>query len=490
MTMTKEALSKEYSLFTFGRNSGLGQLLSPSMHDEVYYHISKLNEVPITKVQLNQLLVISQAGGVSDGFFQYYWKEAADSHPYDVKKVQFFDETWITGKDQTIVSHDHLRWGLYRIFIDGLLYFGNVIAGFKSLRSLPRTGIADFFSSKRFDTAAFAARGPCLPLKTIPKDDRYLISEMACKTFGEVPEDAEQARQMLHDALKRYRETKGGPVQFKQLLEELVGRGENNDQLMLSFDDVLAEDVKDADHLTKTFNGELAKFLTARESAVKNTALYLSMVNDLDVYVATSMRNRQNFRDMATACEKIFGDPKLTHLHLRYFDPTMSAAKGHEDKGLIECLMVQCAKVLVYCEGEKESYGKDAEAAMALSLGKPVIFYCDRGKKTMFYRDVHPLARLIDFRSGVAVGAIVSDDVMQVAELLKRTFENTMEYRIEHHEKRVGYLKLVEKLTESVVRLQTDDDLLASTFWNNYHNRQHEGFISLVAGKEAEWLHE
>src|SRR5947209_5226612 len=165
-------------------------------------------------------------------------------------------------------------------------------------------------------------------------------------------------------------------------------------------------------------------------------------------------------------------------MNLRYFDPTLSAAKGHEDKGLIECLMVKCAKVLVYCEGEKESYGKDAEAAMALSLGKPVIFYCDHGKKTRFYRDVHPLARLIDFRSGVAVGAIVSDDVLQVAELVKRIFENTMEYRIEHHEKRAGYLKLVEKLTDSVVRLQTDDDLLASTFWNNYHKREHQGVVS------------
>ena len=168
----------------------------------------------------------------------------------------------------------------------------------------------------------------------------------------------------------------------------------------------------------------------------------------------------------------------------------MSAAKGHEDKGLIECLMVKCAKVLVYCEGEKESYGKDAEAAMALSLGKPVIFYCDQGKKTNFYRDVHPLSRLIDFRSGVAVGAIVTAKVDQVSELLKRIFENTMVYRIEHHDKRHGYLKLVETLTESVVRLQTDDELLSATFWNNYHNRQRDGLVSLAAGKEAERLQE
>src|SRR2546422_11276080 len=156
------------------------------------------------------------------------------------------------------------------------------------------------------------------------------------------------------------------------------------------------------------------------------------MVNDLDVYVATSMRTRQNFRDMANACDQIFSDARLKDLHLRYFDPTMSAARGHEDKGLIECLMVKCAKVLVYCEGEKESYGKDAEAAMALSLGKPVIFYCDKGVKTSFYRDVHPLSRLIDFRSGVAVGAIVSDSIEEVTELVRRIFANEMEYEFRH----------------------------------------------------------
>jgi hypothetical protein len=59
-----------------------------------------------------------------------------------------------------------------------------------------------------------------------------------------------------------------------------------------------------------------------------------------------------------------------------------------------------------------------------MSLAKPVIFYCnDPGRKT-FYRDAHPLTRLIDFESGVAVGAMITDSPEQVAELLARTFEN------------------------------------------------------------------
>ena len=170
---------------------------------------------------------------------------------------------------------------------------------------------------------------------------------------------------------------------------------------------------------------------------------------------------------MADTCERIFSDDRLKHLNLRYFDPTLSAAAGHEDKGLIECLMVKCAKMLVYCAGEKESYGKDAEAAMALSLGKPVIFYCDQERRRRFYRDVHPLSRLIEFETGVAVGAMVTDEVQDVYELIYRTFENKMVYYLE--QSRPGFLRLKDKLTDSVVRLQTNDQLLTETFWNHYH---------------------
>jgi len=194
------------------------------------------------------------------------------------------------------------------------------------------------------------------------------------------------------------------------------------------------------------------------------------MVNDLDVYVATSMRSRLDFRAMADVCDTIFSDNRLKGLQLRYFDPTLSAAGSHEDKGIIECLMVKCAKVLVYCAGEKESYGKDAEAAMALSLGKPVIFYCDQAQRKRFYRDVHPLSRLIEFATGVVVGAMVTDSLDQVSELIYRIFENQMKYQLEQG--KPGYLKLKECLTTSVVRLQTNDRMLAETFWNHYHSRE------------------
>ncbi len=480
--MDKERLLAEYELFRCG-DSGVGALVCDSMPDDVVSVLGGLGGAPISKVQLNQLFVLSRAGSMSDGFFTYYWRFVPE-HPYDVVKLPYYHEAAIADDAQTVVSHDHLRWGLYRLFVDGLLYFGSVTAAYEFLRSKSLDTIKEFFKQKRFDTAAISLRGPALALQHIAKDDRYLISEMVCKTFGDIPEDKAVAHDRLLAAL---RQRNGAPTTFRQLLE---GMSDGNDrtQLLLSFDDVLDASLTDEGEFSRRFEEQFERFYGARQRASRNTELYLSMVNDLDVYVATSMRSRQNFRDMADACELIFGDDRLEELHLRYFDPTMSAAKGHEDKGLIECLMVKCAKVLIYCEGEKESYGKDAEAAMALSLGKPVVFYCDKGVKTTFYRDVHPLSRLIDFRSGVAVGSIVSDSTSEVSELLRRIFTNDMEYEIRHHESRPGYLKLHEKLTGSVVRLQTNDQLITTTFWNNYHNRDKR--FSLAAGKEAERLQE
>ena len=53
--------------------------------------------------------------------------------------------------------------------------------------------------------------------------------------------------------------------------------------------------------------------------------------------------------------------------------------------------------------------------------------------------------------------------------LLDRIFSNRMEYVLE--QPKPGYLRLKEALTESVVRLQTSDRMLAETFWNHYRNR-------------------
>jgi len=227
--------------------------------------------------------------------------------------------------------------------------------------------------------------------------------------------------------------------------------------------DILDEFVENQEQIEDKYEKIAKRFFEARKKALQNTRYYLSVVNDLDVYVATSMRSKQDFIDMAKTCEQIFKNDKLNDYNLRYFDPTISAADCHEDKGLIECLMVKAAKILIYSAGFKESYGKDAEAAMALSSGKPVVFYCPDGNRAQFYKKVHPLTKLVDFSTGVANGAIITFNIDEIVEILYRILENKMEYYIEQPRK--GYFQLLEKSTESVIRIQTNNELLTNSFW-------------------------
>src|SRR5579862_3565698 len=228
--MHKDWIVERFGIFCFGTDPGLGRWLSKDAHPFVIERIAQLEREPLTKVQFNQLLVISQVASVSDGFFHYYWSSLPE-HPYDVTKIDGYRGGWTEGHAGQISSVDHLYWGIYRLYVDGLLFFGNVKAAFASLRTMTLEEITNFFKSKRFDTAAIAARGPALPLVQIARDDRYLISEMACKTFGELPGDRDAAYKMLEDAWQKHTAAGGGPILFKDFLSKYLITPANNDQL-------------------------------------------------------------------------------------------------------------------------------------------------------------------------------------------------------------------------------------------------------------------
>lgn len=470
---SKSDILDEFRLFSVP-TAGIGSWLTEQTHDDVFARLGKIDEEPLSAVQLNQLLVLGHEAPVGDGFYSYYWLETPDQHPYSVREVPGFSEDWLAKSDM-IISLGHLKWGLYRLYIDALLYFGNVRTAFQRLRDLINEDIVDFFESKRFDTDAIKRRGPALPLKIIAKDSRYLISERARKSYGDSANiDSDLRKALLHGYQTHAAAGHASPT-IRELLQNRVSKefAPRQHEFIFSANEVLDEIVTSEGDLFLKYERVASKFTNARNAAMDNTRYYLSMLTDLDVYVATSMRSGQDFSSMADICERIFTDDRLKGMNLRYFDPTLSAAGGHEDKGLIECLMVKCAKLLVYCAGERESYGKDAEAAMALSLGKPVIFYCDQEQRLRFYRDVHPLSRLIEFETGVAVGAMVTDKLEEVSELICRLFENRMVYYLE--QSKPGFLRLKEKLTSSVVRLQTNDQLLTETFWNHYQKNRGTG---------------
>src|ERR1017187_2376177 len=453
------------ALFT-GDTGGIDSWLTGDNAIRIQERLGQLPNEPLSLALLNQLLALSQQPAVSRAFFEYYWC-SAPVHPYRVEDIPDYDISFT--RFDRIACIEQLRWGLYRINVDSLLYFGTIRHGFHVLREMNQEQLNEFFSAKRFDSGGLIARGPAIAPMLVPNDDRYLIGELACKSFEPSDQDRD-AWYALYGAWIQHREKGGGRVKYKELLDTAQLNPEfSSRQMELTFisEELLEEVIDDEDQLKAKYDAVKGRFDHARPTALRNTDLYLSMVDDLDVYVATSMRNREQFRHMAAVCEHIFTDPSIKPYNLRYFDPTLSAARGHEDKGLIECLMVKCAKVLIYMVGTGDSYGKDVEAGMALSQGKPVIFFCDAESRLKIFQDVHPLSRLVDFGTGVPVGLMATSSLTDVILLLHRIFGNQMRYTLEHRRK--GYFRLIEHLSQSVVRVQTDGSRLRETFWNVYH---------------------
>lgn len=115
----------------------------------------------------------------------------------------------------------------------------------------------------------------------------------------------------------------------------------------------------------------------AQKKALKNTDIYLTW-DYMDVYIATSMRNKWEFEETFYFAESVFNDTRLKKLNLRYFDPTQSKCANPRDKGLIEGLMLKRALCTIYLVQESDTMGKDSELAATLAQSKPVIAYVPR----------------------------------------------------------------------------------------------------------------
>jgi hypothetical protein len=163
------------ALFT-GGTGGIDNWLTGDHAETVVARLNQLPAEPISCSQLNQLLALSHQAEVSEGFFRYYWL-SEPKHPYDVTRVAEYHATY-KGVDQ-ILSLGQLYWGLYRIYVDCLLFFGSIRDGYRALRGWALPEIQAFFEKERYDTDSMLHRGPALPLEAIGQDDRYLIAEQA-----------------------------------------------------------------------------------------------------------------------------------------------------------------------------------------------------------------------------------------------------------------------------------------------------------------------
>ena len=76
-----------------------------------------------------------------------------------------------------------------------------------------------------------------------------------------------------------------------------------------------------------------------REKGIRNQRAYLT-ADHLDVYVATSMRQRHEYLEVAEFAKQVSANDQIRSLKLRWFDPTQAYCSDRIDKGVAEALML------------------------------------------------------------------------------------------------------------------------------------------------------
>jgi len=195
-----------------------------------------------------------------------------------------------------------------------------------------------------------------------------------------------------------------------------------------------------------------------------NAERYLAM-HPVDVYIAASMRNIQQFKEADAFIRKLFDNEKIRSLCLRYFNPLIAHFDDSTQKGLMESLMLRKASAMIYVAGPTESFGKDVELASMLVQGKPVMVYANKRYRATgrLLRESHPLRLQVELATGVAHGLIVANDPGVCAEILYAIFTDSLETFIEEDEH--NYY-LYEKRTGSQIRVVTKNPYLENVFWD------------------------
>jgi hypothetical protein len=141
---------------------------------------------------------------------------------------------------------------MYRFYVDALLYFGSIRTAFQTLRGLSENELNLFFEKLTINKDSIINRGPALDLNPIAKDERYLISEMACKSY-ELGNKGET--EITQGLLEMYRESQLNGhriVSFRQLLEgDFAKKSYNETQSQFQFAavDIMDEKIQNEDEL-------------------------------------------------------------------------------------------------------------------------------------------------------------------------------------------------------------------------------------------------
>ena len=254
-----------------------------------------------------------QSGGL--GYSQF--NELLLTLGYDRVEKDFFK--WVFGDEAAIASFENLERGVDKFCKSAMHLYGHIKYGFKRLSQMEQLSIEkELQPIEPLSESHYRLRHePLHKLHRIPSDKAYYLGYIVEKD-----------------------------------LEEKLEKEPTNEE----------------------FQSQIKEMQHWRELGCKNHNAYL-VSDHMDIYVATSMRERFEFLTVNSFVEKLFQHTALKHLNLRYFDPTQAYCKDRIDKGLVEGLMIKRGRCTIYHVQESDTFGKDSELAATLAQGKPVIAY-------------------------------------------------------------------------------------------------------------------
>lgn len=276
-----------------------------------------------------------------------------------------------------------------------MLDFGSFRFGFKELRQAEVRSLESAWRNHFPDRseiakkkAALQNRSPIVGITEISPDRLFVLGYLAVAQTDDVNKARDDLRKLLQPL--KFSDTGNEDADLKRHLEErsvlkkwhgLVSRVNLPEATDFAYGDLFLRG-RTRQELLPVVLGKLDAYseetiTTTREIGRRNTDVYLAS-RELDVYIATSMRNLADFASMARFVRALREHDFVKDLNLRYFDPTQSYVEDRIQKGLLECLMVKLAKMTIYNAQEGDTWGKDSEASISLALGKPVVVYVAR----------------------------------------------------------------------------------------------------------------
>ena len=360
------ALDPDY-LLAIEFQDGLGELLGkpvaidlldPASQKLAVSHIAQLFRVGMS---------VEQSHNHFNSVLTFYGEKPAS--------VQFFER--FLGP-AAFVSLDAFKKSIQEYQKTAVRLFGSFRYAFKTLRACPNVD-EELATLRPIDAGQFTKRRPFKSVQPIPVEHLDDLGYIAVQRVRLESRERHELKTKL-EALAA--ELRKDPQALSRMGPKKVGRVQT---LLRKFDSSLevagtlfstiSPDILEAEAIRiAPQDADLARIEETQEKGLSNLAAYLSEPH-MDVYVATSMRERADFVSVNAFVQTVFSHPEIAHLNLRYFNPTQSWISDRVAKGLVEALMLRRAELTVYMAQKGDTFGKDSEASVALGQGKPVVVY-------------------------------------------------------------------------------------------------------------------